>query len=247
LFLFSFEPSTIAQQEDQALAAARSLILENKNREAIAQLKLLAARNPGMNGIQRELGIAYYHEADYLEAAWYLEQARRENPEDRDAVQLLGLSYYFSGKPDQAIPALEEVRLWNPNTNIDAIYTLGLCYVMTSNYAQALETFAHLYRLDPESAPAHLLLGRILIRQGFDPIAKQEVLRAQALSPRLPLVHFTLGELYAYGAEYPKAAQEFERELEINPGYAPALNHLGDAYWRLKRYEDAERVLQGSI
>ena len=245
--LFSLGASAALQQEDEALVAARALIRENKNKEAIAQLKLLAARSPGMKGIQRELGIAYYHEADYLEATGHLEQAWRENPEDRDVAQLLGLSYYFSGKPAQAIPALEKIRLWHPNTNIDAIYTLGLCYVMTANYPEALETFAHLYRLEPDSAAAHLMLSRILLRQGFDPVAEQEAHKALALSPHLPLARFTLGELYAYSANYAKAAQEFEKELEINPGYAPALNHLGDAYWRLQRYEDAERVLQGSL
>jgi tetratricopeptide (TPR) repeat protein len=35
--------------------------------------------------------------------------------------------------------------------------------------------------------------------------------------------------------------------MEINPGYAPAANGLGEAYWRLRRYDDAQRVLQGSI
>jgi tetratricopeptide (TPR) repeat protein len=126
-------------------AVARALIQQNKNQEAISQLKLLAAGRPDMKGIERELGIAYYHEADYLKAGRHLEQAWRENPEDRDVAQLLGPSYYFSDKPAEAIPALEKVRLWHPNTNIDAVYTLGLCYVMTTNYPQALETFARLY------------------------------------------------------------------------------------------------------
>jgi tetratricopeptide (TPR) repeat protein len=246
-FKLSLGANAVTQQEDEALATARSLIQENKNQEAIARLKALAARRPGTKGVNRELGIAYYHQADYLEAATYLEHAWRENPEDRDAAQLLGLSYYFSGKPAQAIPALEKFRLWHPNANIDAIYILGLCYILTRDYPQALETFARLYHLNSDSAAAHLMLGRILLRQGFDPVAEQEVHKALALSPRLPLAHFTLGEFWAYGADYPRAAQEFQQELEINPGYAPAFSHLGDAYWRLKRYEDAERVLQGSI
>src|SRR5260370_12632529 len=91
------------------------------------------------------------------------------------------------------------------------------------------------------------MLGRILLRQGLDPIAEKEVRKALALSPRLPLAHFTLGELYAYSGDYPKAADEFQQEMDINPGYAPAFHHLGDAYWRLKRNEDAIRVLRGSI
>lgn len=236
-----------AAQEDQALAAARSLMQQKKNAEAIAQLKALAARRPGMKGINRELGVAYYHEGEYLEAAKYLEDAWRENPEDRDAAQLLGLSYYFTGQPAAAIPALEKVRLWHPNANMDAIYTLGLCYVLTKDYPHALETFAGLYGVSPDSAAAHLVLGRVLLRQGFDPVAEEEVHKALSLSPQIPLAHFTLGEFYVYKADYPRAVREFEEELAINPGSAPALTHLGDAYWRLNRFEDSERVLQRSI
>jgi len=247
MLALSLAANPVAQQEDQALARAHSLIQEHKNQEAIVQLKALAASHPGTKGISHELGIAYYDQADYLEAATYLAEALRENPEDRDAAQLLGFSYYFNGNPMQAIPALEKVRFWHPNENIDAIYVLGLCYALNRSYPEALRTFAHLYRLEPESAASHLMLGRILLRQGFDPVAEQEVRKALALSPRLPLAHFTLGEFYAYSADYPKAAQEFQLEMDINPGYAPAFSRLGDAYWRLKRNEDAEKVLQGSI
>jgi tetratricopeptide (TPR) repeat protein len=236
-----------AQQQDEALAAARSLIQQNKNDEAIARLKALAARRPGMAGISHELGVAYYRKGDYLEAAKYLKGAWQEKPEDRDAVQLLGLSDYFSGRPGEAIPPLEKVRSWYPNSHTDAMYILGLCYVLTKNYSQALETFAHLYGVAADSAPAHLLLGRILLRQGFDPVAEGEVRKALALSPQLPLAHFTLGEFHVYKADYLKAAREFEMELAINPGYAPALTQLGEVYWRLSRYEDAEKVLQRSI
>ena len=247
LFTLSLVANLVAQQKDQALATARSLIQENKYQEAVVQLRALAASHPGTKGISHELGIAYYYQADYFEAATYFEDALKENPEDRDAAQLLGLSYYFSGKPARAIPALEKVRLWHPSENTDAIYVLGLCYALNRNYPQALETFAHLYRLEPNSAASHLMLSRILLRQGFDPVAEQEVRKALALSRHLPLAHFTLGEFYAYSGDYPKAAEEFQQELDINPGYAPAFNHLGDAYWRLNRNEDAERVLQDSI
>jgi tetratricopeptide (TPR) repeat protein len=53
--------------------------------------------------------------------------------------------------------------------------------------------------------------------------------------------------LYVYKADYPKAVGEFEKELAINPVYAPALTQLGDVYWRLNRFDDAEKVLQRSI
>ena len=245
--LLSASLHTRAQQEESALSAARSLIQQNRNAEAIAQLKALAERHPGMKGIHRELGVAYYQQGDYLEAAKHLQDAWREDPEDRDAAQLLGLSYYSTGKPNEAIPPLEKVRLWHADENIDAIYVLGLCYILTRNYSQARETFAQLYGVPTESAEAHLTLARMLLRQGFDPVAEDETRRALSLSPQLPLAHFTLGEYAVYEADYSKAAQEFAAELAINAGYAPALTRLGDVYWRLQRYDDAEKVLQRSI
>lgn len=247
LCLISLGARTVPHQEDEGLAAARSLIQQNKNQEAIAQLKTLEARHPQMKGIAHELGVAYYHENEYLEAAKYLEDAWRENPEDRDAAQLLGLSYYFAGKPAEAIPALEKVRLWHPKANIDAMYILGLCYILTKNYSSALDTFGRLYGVAADSAEAHLLLSRLLLRQGFDPVAEQEVHKALSLSPHMPLAHFTLGEFYVYKADYPRAAREFEEELVNNPGYAPALSQLGDVYWHLNRNDDAETVLQRCI
>jgi tetratricopeptide (TPR) repeat protein len=234
-------------QEEQALAAARSLIQQNKNAEAIAQLKALVTRNPRMKGVSHELGIAYYREGEYLEAAKHLQEAWKEDPEDRNAAQLLGLSFYSIGKPAEAIPALEKVRDWHPGSTIDAIFILGLCYILTKDYSKARETLAQFYGVAADSADAHLLMARTLLRQGFDPVAQDEVRKALSMSPKLPLAHFTLGEFETYRGDYVKAIEEFSRELAVNPGYAPALTRLGDVYWRLGRYDDAEKTLQRSI
>ena len=243
----SWSAHASANQDDDALSAARSLLRLGKNGEAIAQLKALAARRPELSGVNHELGVAYYREGEYLQAAEYLQNAWRENPDDRDAAQLLGLSYYSSGKPAEAIPALENVRFWHLDAHIDAIYILGLCYVMTKRYPEALRTFAHLYGVDADSAAAHLLLGRMMLRQGFDPAAASEIKAALLISPQLPLAHFALGELGVYSGNYPEALHEFEAELVLNPTCAPALTHLGEVYWRLNRDEDSQSAVRRSI
>ena len=247
LCILSCGENAFPRQKDDALSAPRSLIRQQRNAEAIAQLKALALQQPELKGLHHELGIAYYHQGEYLEAAKYLGDAWKENPEDRDAVQLLGLSYYSSGKPAEAIPPLEKVRSWHPNAHIDAIYILGLCYIMAKRYPQALETFAHLYGVRPDSGAAHLLLGRMLLRQGFDPVAESEIDKALRLSPQLPLAHLTLGELHVYRGDYPAAIQEFRAELALDPTCAQALTHLGEMYWRLNRDNESQIVLQRSI
>ena len=247
LCVLSCGESAIAQREDDALSGPRALIRQQKNAEAIAQLKALALQQPELKGLQHELGIASYQQGDYLEAAKYLEDAWKKNPEDHDAVQLLGLSYYSSGRPVQAIPALEKFRSWHPNANIDAIYILGLCYIMAKRYPQALQTFAQLYGVSAESGAAHLLLGRMLLRQGFDPIAETEIATALTISPQLPLAHLSLGEFHVYRGDYLTAVQEFNAELVLNPACAPALTQLGEVYWRLNRDDESQKVLLHSL
>jgi len=236
-----------SQNENDALATARSLLQQGKNDAAIAWLKNVAAAHPELKGVNHELGVAYYREGEYLTASDYLQNAWDENEDDRDAAQLLGLSYYFSGRPIEAIRALEKVRSWRPNANIDAMYILGIAYALAERHAEARGMFAQLYGVSSDSASAHLLMARMLLRLGFDPLAESEVKAALLISPQLPVAHLTLGELSLYGGNYRRAVQEFEEELAVNPTCALALTHLGEVYWRLDRDEDSYKVLRRSI
>jgi len=239
--------ASASQEANDALATARALIQQGRSEEAITELKRLAALDPNAKGVNHELGVAYYHQSEYLKAAQYLVRALQENPNDRDAAQLLGLSYYSVGRPADAIPALEKVHAWYPDAKMDAIYILGICYVLTERYPEARRTFAKLYRVPEDSAAAHLMLASILVRQGFDPVAENEARRALELASQLPLAHFMLGELCVYKADYACAVREYEAELAINPGYAPALSHLGEVFWRLSRYDESEEAVQRAI
>ena len=236
-----------AQDQAQQLAEIHTLLAADKNDEAIERLQALATRYPDMRGISHELGVAHYRKKDFLRAATYLKQATQENPGDKDSVQLLGLSYYFSGRPAEAITPLEKVRSWHSKSNMDAGYVLGLCYLLTKNNDQARRVFSELYDVQSESAAAHLILASMLVRQGFDPTAEDEAKKALSLEPRVPLAHFVLGQVYLYKSRIPEAMTEFQKELVINPRFASAYTRLGEAYSRAGRYDDAERSLQNSI
>ena len=231
-----------AQEETQQLAEIQKLLAADKNDEAIERLQGLAVRFPQIKGISRDLGIAYYRKKSFLEAATYLKRAREEDSSDRDSVQLLGLSYYFSGRPAEAITPLEQVRSWHPKSNMDAVYILGLCYLLTKNNDKARRIFSELYDVQPDSAAAHLILASMLVRQGFDPTAEEEAKRALSLEPHLPLAHFALGQVYLYKSRIPEAIAEFQKERALNPRFAPAYTRLGDAYLRAGQYDERPAV-----
>ena len=226
---------------------ARKLMQQGKPDEAIAELQGIEARDPGAKGVAFEIGTAYYKKSDFPKAVEYLKKATAADPANNEATQLLGLSYYLMGHPADAIPILEKVQGWYPRANIDAAYILGISYIQLKNYDQARKTFGKMFDVPGDSAAAYLFTARMLLRQEYDPIAEEYAQKAAALDPKLPLVHFLLGELYTYKSRIPEAIAEFQKELAINPANAATYYKLADAYSRAQKYDDAERLLQRSI
>ena len=229
------------------LASAQTLARQARYDEAIAQLQDLAAKHPEVKGISHEMGVAYYQKGDYPRASDYLKKAIAEDPADNEATQLLGLSYYLSGRPTEAIPLLEKVQTWFPRANVDASYILGICYIQSKDYLHAQKAFAKMFNVPPDSAQSSLFTARMLLRQEYGPVAKEYAQKAVAADPKLPLAHFLLGELYLFESQIPESIAEFEKELAINPAYAPAYYKLADAYSRIQKFDEAERLLQQSI
>jgi tetratricopeptide (TPR) repeat protein len=232
---------------DADFAEAHRLLQQGKFDAALAALHDIEAKQPATKVLSRELGIAYYKKADYPNAIAYLQKAREANPEDGEAVQLLGLSYYLAGRPADAIAPLEKVQSWFPSANVDASYILGICYIQTKDYPHARGAFAKMFSVPPDSAASYLFTARMLLRQDFGPVAEEYAQKAASLDPKLPLVHYLLGELDLYHSKVPEAADEFQKELQLNPGYAPAYYKLADAYSRIQKFDEAEKLLQRSI
>lgn len=236
-----------AQGVPAEFAEARKLAQQGKVDEAIAELQTVEARDPSTKGLALELGSAYYKKSDYPKAIEYLKKATAADPVNEEATQLLGLSYYLGGHPADAVPLLEKVQGWYSRANVDASYILGICYIQTRNYDQARKSFGKMFDVPGDSAAAYLFTARMLLRQEYDPVAEEYAQKAAGLDPKLPLVHFLLGELYLYKSRVPEAIAEFQKELAINPAHAPTYYKLADAYSRVQKFEDAERVLQRSI
>src|SRR6266498_1857614 len=246
------EPKTdthesVAAPSAPAFEHPHRLLQQGKYDEAIAELQQLSATNPGLKDLPHELAMAYYRKGDYVRAADLLKQNLQQDPQDGEVTQLLGLSYYLSGRPGDAIPLIEKVQTWYPRANVDAHYILGQCYIQTKDYGRAREAFAKMFELPPDSAASFLLTARMLFRQELETAAREYSQKAILLDPKLPLAHFLAGEIHLFKSEIDPAIFEFQQELALNPGHAPTYYKLADAYSRVQRFDDSERLLQRSI
>ncbi|HYM79686.1 MAG TPA: tetratricopeptide repeat protein [Candidatus Dormibacteraeota bacterium] len=226
---------------------AHKLMQQGKVDEAIAELRKVESSDPAAKGLALELGTAYYKKSDFPSAIEYLKKATLADPANREAVQLLGMAYFAGGHPAEAIPLLEKVQGWISRANVDGYYILGTCYIQTRNYDQARQAFGKMFEVPGDSAAAYLFTARMLLRQEYDPVAEEYAQKAAALDPKLPLVHYLLGELYLYKSRLPESIAEFQKELAINPAHAATYYKLADAYSRVQKFDEAQKLLQRSI
>ena len=241
------DPAPPADHLQKALDEARLLIDAGQPASAVARLQALDPATRPM--VARLLGVAYYHANEHAKAIEQLTTALPKlapgSIERAEAVQVMGLSQYLAGHIPESIPYLEETRAVAPN-NADLAYVLGMAYIQTRQPDKARETWARSFKVPPDSAAAHLVTARMMVRAEFDEAAEEELKKALARDPRLPHAHFLLGQTALFRGRLDESVALLHKELELNPGDAMAYYRLGDAYSRQLEWDDAVGALQKS-
>ena len=215
--------------------------------EALAAIARLPVSSSSAAGVSRVRGSALYGLNRFSEADEAFRAALVQDPNDSSAMQLRGLTLFRLGRPAEAIPLLEKARSWTTDTRVDPNYVLALCYLDTRRYDDSRRAFAAQYGFEPESAPAHLLMARMLLRREYVPIAQAEARKALELEPGLPLAHLLLGEVALAGEHLDEAIAEFEQEARRDPLYGGVYDRLGDAYTRKGDLVQAQLALQRAL
>jgi tetratricopeptide (TPR) repeat protein len=230
------------------LAEARALI--NQDKPAAAIEKLRSVDSPGRLDVALLLGVAYYHVNDHVHAIERLEpivdKLADGSIEQREAVQVLGLSYFLAGRFAEAVPRLEATRSWAAG-NAELGYVLGQAYIQVQKPDSARQAFARTFALPEDSAAAHLVTAQMMIRLEFEALAEAELRRAIDKDPKLPQAHALLGQMALFRGRFDEAISLTEREIALNPTNAMAFYQLGDARVRQGHLDEGIADLQKSL
>lgn len=227
--------------------AARALAAKGQLDTALAQLDRLSAQKPEAAGVERLRGMILYQQSRLPEAVEAFTKAGTQDPDDRESIEMNGVSLYRLGRPSEALPYLEKAHAAVDETNVDPQYVLGLCYANLARYDDARRAFAAQYGFDPDSAEAHLLAGRLFLRNELTDQAALQARKALEINPGLPLAHQLLGEVALAKQDFSDAITELEAERKINPLNGTLYDRLGDAYIRNGQYKDAQRALDRAV
>ncbi len=189
--------------------------------EAIASFQKALALKPRLHGANLFLGITEFrlNQLDKAHAAVAKETANF--PQDAAAWMWLGVVCLAQDKPEAAAEALDKAARLKPDDE-DILYHRGRAHLLVSK-----NSYAHMFKVDPESWRVHRVLGQALAEadRHLDAITEYEA--AIKVAPRQPGLHEELGSEYRNANKIPEAEQAFQTELQIDPYNALAKYKLG--------------------
>jgi len=226
---------------------AQTLASKGHLDKAMEILDKLSAQAPEPLGVERLRGVIFYQREQFDQAISAFAKAFAQDANDRESMEMQGVSLFRLGRAAEALPLLEKAHAEVERANIDPEYVLGLCYADLQRYDEARHAFATQYGFDPDSAEAHLLAARLFLRREFVPISEAEAHKALELNPALPQAHQLLGEVALAKGNLSAAILELEAERKINPLNATMYDRLGDAYLRNERFSEAQQALNRAV
>jgi tetratricopeptide (TPR) repeat protein len=230
-----------AEQIWNAIAKA-----DPRDAEALAHLGLLEARqehyqsaiddyrramaiNPDLPGLQMNLGLALFKVAQFPDAIKSFSSEIKKHPSDLRLTILLGMAHYGMKDYLIAIPYLKRATESDRN-NVALRLTLAHSCLRSKQYQCVLGTHQEILALSTASAEADMLAGEALDQMGDRAGAVKELRAAVVADPSQPNVHFGLGYLLWTENNWSEAANQFQLELQNDPGHLKASIYLADSW-----------------
>jgi Flp pilus assembly protein TadD len=171
------------------------------------------------------------------------EQLLEKYPEEPDLHLFLGISELRLRNPEGAVSAIKRAIELDPN-HIEARTLLGWIELeIRGNIDGAIQQYAKVVELKPDSPQAHVNLGVAYKRKG----ALDEAIRSynQALAQHSDHVEAlsNRGWVLVEQEKWQEARRDFDQALKIRPGDQGALQGLAQVLEKSRDYAGAQRVL----
>jgi tetratricopeptide (TPR) repeat protein len=180
------------------------------------------------------------HQAGRLDQAQQLyQQILRLEPDQADALHLLGVAAAQAGKPELALAPIQRAIAVRPNV---AVYYLNLAnaYCDLGRLDEAVAQYRRAIELYPDYPECLVNLGAVLRRVGRLEESETRLRRALQLQPNNPLAHFHLGTTLQRARRLEEAIPPLREALRLKPGYADAAKNLGIVLRRSGHFAEAE-------
>jgi protein O-GlcNAc transferase len=192
-----------------------------------------------------QLAISHHQAGRLADAEPIYRQILAAQPDNADALQLLGALAYQSGRSDLAVEYIGRAIALSPG-NAPWQVNLGVAQKALGRIPEAIASFRTAVQLDREFAEAWHNLGTILLEQN-DLVEALECLReAVRLRPDHAIAHNNLGILLGRQGLFAAAVASYRESLRLSP-QADTYNNIGVAVKNLGDLDSALRYYQHAL
>jgi predicted O-linked N-acetylglucosamine transferase (SPINDLY family) len=176
-----------------------------------------------------------HHQAGRLQQA---EAIYRKLPGNADALNLLGVIAYQTGRHEQAVELISKAIRAN-RTNATYHFNLGLSYRALERIVDARMCYQKAVAINPRYVDAHNNLGVVLRDLGKLEEAVKCYRKVISLNPDYVEAYSNLGAALKDQGQFAESVAYCQQALERNPDHVGALGNLGAALNELNRYDEA--------
>lgn len=178
------------------------------------------------------------------EAIRGLEQMSKLYPQASPVHYALAQAYLASNQTNEANASLVEALKLNPK-NTDALLLLSETQIADGNAATAVVSLRQLVQQQPKLVQGWLLLANAYRAQDNPDVAVRIYRQLEGSYPQSPQIPLLLGITLLQQKQNAGARAEFEKSLQLQPDYLPALEQLVNLDLAEKQYSAAlQRVQQ---
>ena len=175
--------------------------------------------------------ISYHQSGDLVNAKKCYTKILKKQPDNYDAMHMLGVLSYQQGKYDKAIALLEKTI--KQNATAEALTNLATVFIAKEDLHKARDTFIQALKLKPELALTHYNLGNTY--KGLRDF-KQAIIsykKALEINPQYYDVLHNLAIVYKAANMFNEAKQVGLQAISIKPNNAEAQFNLAGVLQRL--------------
>jgi len=242
LLLFYTSLSILINQQNYEATFVKAQLLQIINNYFFSETTYLKIPKDSEYYLEAQINIAYNYskENEFYDVENKIISIVNNNNENYELKKILADYYRVKKKYDIAIVMYSDLLQKNREDVWYIYYLRGICNERSGNWAGAELDFLQSLKIKTDSPNVlnYLAYGwierNVNIEQSFDMLTE-----AYNANPDSHYILDSLAWAYFKKKEYNKAAELMEKVIDMVPGEAISLDHLGDIYFAMKRRREA--------
>lgn len=195
---------------------------------------------------QVEVAIEHHRAGRRSDAEQACRTALAGDPENPDALHLLGILAFERGDHDEAATLISRSVSRNGN-NILALFNLGRVYEARGELPQAEVQYRNILSLAPQDAAVHHVLGDVLCARQQDAAAITHYRQALQIRHDFPEAHLSLGNMLKTQGRVDEAISSYAEAVRLKPNFAQAQLRLGIALREQRQFDRAVTHFEAAV